>query len=72
MFRMDGKRTSISLATQAILDNCGLPVANPKQEESFALVLYRKDPVDLQYSFSWHITLELSDGPSGPSARTTC
>ncbi len=46
MFNLDGKRTVISLAAQAILENSGLPVSEPHHDNSFALILYRKDPID--------------------------
>jgi uncharacterized protein associated with vWA-MoxR-VMAP ternary system len=45
MFTLDGELTFTSRIAQAILDNSGLPL-DPASDDSLALVLYRKDPLD--------------------------
>lgn len=45
MFELNGKRTSQSLAVQAIIDSAKIPF-DAWKDDSFAITLYRRDPLD--------------------------
>lgn len=66
MFSLANKQTLISLVTQTLLENSGLPVSDPNSDDSFALVLYRKDPIDDYFYLTAYAGLREPEPMFGP------